>query len=102
MFTPAIRAMQLPYVLKTKIITLKADFTQSALALLMAWLGANNPYHTLTNNNFAIATNLFNRCLNSHFLLLIPEVAKLNWIIKTNLCRAPCSLFGAKNDARFA
>jgi hypothetical protein len=68
--TPAIRAMQLPYLWKMKNITLKAGLSQSTLALLMAWLGANHTHHAFTNNDFAVTADLLHRCLNSHFFLL--------------------------------
>jgi len=51
--------MPLPYLWKAKIITLKAIVSQSALALLMAWLGANHPNYAFTNNDLAITADLF-------------------------------------------
>jgi hypothetical protein len=57
--------MQLPYLLKVENYNTQSQSSQSTLAqlplaLLMAWLGTDHAHHTFTNNDFAIAADLFN------------------------------------------
>ena len=44
---------------------------QSALALLVPWVGANDPHHTLAADDFAVATELLDRSGNFHSVLLL-------------------------------
>jgi hypothetical protein len=56
--------MQLPYLLKVGNYNTQAGhaqitLAQSTLALLMAWLGAYHTHHAFTNDDLAIAADLF-------------------------------------------
>jgi len=43
---------------------------ESALTLLVPWVGADNPHHAMTTNDLAVAAHFFDRSRNSHVLLL--------------------------------